>query len=240
MKIDDPLDPTAKAVRAWIDEEGGPARAVGLPRLLRNEDFLHAMVSVDLRQALNRSSADNGGPESVHITRSPGIEAARSGSSLRRIVAVMVPAGTLARLQVMHRLLLGYWARGEASPTILASIRGRLFERHRRGALPLIDDLLPPAGAGAGDGRRAQRRDRARRGIRPGRRRAESPGAVAAAGPTSSRMSRATIPNYQARRRRGAGVRGRQRCRTAPGTRAPSCAAQWRTMPTVSRPTSSC
>ena len=150
MKIDDPLDPTAQAVRAWIDEEGGPLAPSGLPRLLRNEDFLHAMVSVDyLQQALNRSSTDNGGPEvSVHITRSPGMRCA-----IRLVTpthaAVMVPAGTLARLQVMHRLLLGYWARGEASPTILASIKDRPFERHPpRALLPLIDDLPPPAGAG--------------------------------------------------------------------------------------------
>ena len=30
MKIDDPLDPTAQAVRAWIDDGGRPARAVGV------------------------------------------------------------------------------------------------------------------------------------------------------------------------------------------------------------------
>lgn len=148
VDIADPRDPTARAVRELIDLEGGPLVPAALGQALRSDDFLHAMVSLNfLQETLNRRSADNGGPQvSVHLTRSPSMR-----TSMRRVAAdhaaVLVPVGTLARLQVMHRLLLGYWTRQEPPPRFIASIMDRPFERAIPRALgPLLRDLDGAAG----------------------------------------------------------------------------------------------
>jgi len=143
LNIADAHDPTAQAVRELIDLDGGPLALDALGGTLRNEDFLHTLVTLDfLQERLNKVSLRNGsGAVSVHVTRSPSM-----GASVRSITpehaAALVPVGTIARVQVIHRLLLGYFNRDRQVPEILASMDDRPFERRLpRALVPLLRDL---------------------------------------------------------------------------------------------------
>jgi len=143
MDISDQHDPTAQAVRDLIDLDGGPLVPDALGRTLRNAAFLQTLANLHyLDERLNKVSVRNGsGGVSVHITRSPTM-----GASVRQVsaehAAVLVPVGTLARLHVTHRLLVGYWNRERQVPEMLGSLYDRPFERRLPLALvPLLRDL---------------------------------------------------------------------------------------------------
>jgi hypothetical protein len=142
IDLSDPLDPAAKAIRDLIDLDGGPLVPSVLGASLRNMDFLHAVTSVSfLEEALNTVSAANSGPGvSVHLTRSLSV-----GGTVRMIdathAAVLIPVGTLARMRVMHRLLLSNWNREGKPLSVMASVMDRPVTRAvPQGLVPLLSD----------------------------------------------------------------------------------------------------
>ncbi len=142
IDISDPLDPAAKAIRDLIDLEGGPLAPGALGAALRNDDFLHAVMSVTfLQETLNAVSSANKGPSvTLHLTRSLGV-----GATVRMIdathAAVLIPVGTLARMRVMHRLLLSNWNRPGKPPSVIASVMDRPVNRAApKGLVPLLTD----------------------------------------------------------------------------------------------------
>jgi hypothetical protein len=141
MDISDPHDPVARAIRDVIDMEGGPPVPQTLGAALINDDFLHALVSMNyLEERLAAASALNGGANvSVHFTRSTSMR-----PSVERVapqhLAVIVPIGVLARLQVMHRLLLTNWEQEERPTMASASIMDRTSE------VPIPSGLTPLLG----------------------------------------------------------------------------------------------
>jgi len=143
MDISDPHDPTARAIRNLIDVDGGPLAPGTFGSTLYNEDLLHLIRSITfLEETLNVVSSTNGGPAaSVHLTRSPGM-----GATVRMVndahAAILVPVGTIARMQVMHRLLLTNWNRDGRPVEVMASVMDQPRQRAvPSGLAPLLGDL---------------------------------------------------------------------------------------------------
>jgi len=147
LDISDPDSPTAKAIRAVIDLEGGPLVPDAIGEVLRNEDWLHAVASIGVLESdLNRVSSANHGPTvTVHLTRSVGF-----GATVRMVgsahAAILLPVGTIARLRVMHRLLLSNWNRAGDPPRVIASVMDRPVNRPvPSGLVPLLSDAQEDA-----------------------------------------------------------------------------------------------
>ena len=147
LDISDPDDPTAAAIRDLIDQDGGPLVPGEIGEVLRNEDFLYAVASLSFLEAeLNRvSAANNGPPVTVHVTRSLGF-----GATVRMVgsahAAILLPVGTIARMRVMHRLLLSNWNRPGHPPRVIASMMDRPVQRPiPSGLVPLLSDAQEEA-----------------------------------------------------------------------------------------------
>jgi len=147
LDISDPDDPTAAAIRDLIDQDGGPLVPGAIGEVLRNDDFLHAVASLSFLEAeLNRvSAANNGPPVTVHVTRSLSF-----GATVRMVgsghAAILLPVGTIARMRVMHRLLLSNWNRPGHPPRVIASMMDRPVQRPvPSGLVPLLSDAQEEA-----------------------------------------------------------------------------------------------
>jgi hypothetical protein len=147
LDISDPDDPSAAAIRGLIDQDGGPLVPDAIGEVLRNEDWLYATASIgSLEIELNRVSSANKGPTvTVHVTRSLGF-----GATVRMVdsshAAMLLPVGTIARLRVMHRLLLSNWNRPGHPPRVIASVMDRPVNRPvPSGLVPLLSDAQEEA-----------------------------------------------------------------------------------------------
>lgn len=143
MKINDLHDSVAREIRDLIDLEGGPPGPETVGAVLRNESLPKAAARIlQLQDILNEVSRANHGPEvSIHMTRSTSMRTGvhRVGTAH---AAVLVPIGLIARIQVMHRLLLSEWNREGQPQRFLVSIMDRPHDRWVPPRLkPLLSDL---------------------------------------------------------------------------------------------------
>ena len=143
MKRADVPEATARAIEDLVALDGGPLPPEPIGTTLPIDDLSPLVDRFEwLEGALNAVSSANGGPTvSGHLTRSPGM-----GATVRMVsdshAAVLTSAGTLARMQVMHRLLLTNWKREGQPIGVIASVMDRPRKRPvPSGLAPLLSDL---------------------------------------------------------------------------------------------------